>query len=297
LSFVFGDSPRKAICSIDSSKAYNLVKGTIGITYDGAGNTVFSVSLTNTTGNLVAAGNGLHIHQVGVDSSSASCGDALKHYNPMINYGEISSRATKIPANGAVNINVNWVKFEGEYSILGRAMVVHDDTTKRLACCTIALTEEDSTGTMSMGYSGSVLLARLPGVTLNFTSATSASLTTTSTLTDASNTFYVQKYGDCASTSTVVFNHTTSFSNTPGTTTLTLSGVTNLGVFAGRTLVRQSAGATKECSIVLQTAYQTNINDTYVADTTSATGTTETKKNNFNQLFASILMSLFSILF
>jgi hypothetical protein len=87
--------------------------------------------------------------------------------------------------------------------------------------------------------------------------------------------FFVQKYGDCAYTSATVFNYTTTFSNTPGTTALTLTGVNNLGVFAGRTIVRQANGANKECTVVLQTAYQPNINDTYVPATTATTSTTQ----------------------
>lgn len=73
------------------------------------------------------------------------------------------------------------------------------------------------------------------------------------------------------------FNTTATFSNTSSSVTLT--GITNLGAWAGRTLVRTVNDIWTDCVVITQTATQPNIegNDFYntsIVTTGSTTGAT-----------------------
>jgi len=280
----FAAVSRKAVCIIDQAYAYNKVGGRIDISYDASLNsTSFNVTITNTTG-LVAT-NGFHVHQIGVDGKSASCGDAAKHYNPLLNYGEIADRSGKIPLSGTVSLTSDWLAFEGEYSILGRSLIVHDNTTLRLGCCTVKLIEDGTGGTTANGYSQSVLKARLAGVNITFfeiLGVVSINISTSSALTDASNNFNVRTTAEC--NSSILYNGSQSFSNAVVTDfTIALTGITNLGNFAGRALVRTPVGGgTEECGVILQYGTQPNgpyndfYNSTQAATTMTATTMTAT---------------------
>jgi len=273
-AFVFAAVPRKAQCVIEASN-YNKVAGTIMITYDGATATTFDVSLTTTT-DLHPNGNGFHVHQYGVDAYSNNCGDAGKHYNPTLNYGEISARAVKIPVNGSVTINTNWLFFEGEYSILGRGLVVHDNTTTRLGCCTIELTEDGVGGEAALGYAGSVLKARIPG--LNVTIYHSGgmnymNITTSALFTSVNNSFSFNTGCD----GPALINGTTTFTNAI-VVDLKIdlgSWSTGVGPLAGRYLVVTPVlSGTPECALIIQYgSAQPNYanNDFYIPPDTNST--------------------------
>jgi hypothetical protein len=265
---------RKASCMIKAP--YNKVLGQIDLMYNGTTNeTTINITLTNTTG-LVAGGNGFHVHQLGVDDWSTNCTEAGKHYNPILNYGEISSRVMTIPQNGSITLKSNWLMFDGDYSIVGRSLVVHDNTTNRLGCCTIALVE-DLNGTNSTGYSNTTLKLRYNGASLVFYQSggvTYANITTNSNLTTDNNTISI-KTTDCNSSTLIdgpSFNKSivTDFQ-------FILKNLSNLGNLVGRAGLLSPRN---ECSILIQANSQTNLNgnDFYIepnATTTEiVTGTT-----------------------
>uniref|UniRef100_G4XHW2 Superoxide dismutase [Cu-Zn] n=1 Tax=Eriocheir sinensis TaxID=95602 RepID=G4XHW2_ERISI len=118
---------------------------------------------------------GFHVHEWGVDGSENNCTDAGGHYNPMGNkhsapnaterhVGDLGNvRSVQLDAFGrtATNTSIvdNVLSLWGQYSIVGRAIVVHageddlglgknDGSLKtgnaggRVACCTIYLTSK-----------------------------------------------------------------------------------------------------------------------------------------------------------
>lgn len=121
----------------------------------------------NITG-LSEGKHGFHIHQLGV--INGSCSSALGHYNPL-GYNHSAPNATErhvgdlgnvvAQANNVANVLISdkILKLSGQYSIVGRAIVVHageDDLGMgndsgslktgnaggRVACCTVYTSEE-----------------------------------------------------------------------------------------------------------------------------------------------------------
>jgi Cu/Zn superoxide dismutase len=234
-----------------------------------SGNTTITLAMTNVS-SLVALGNGFHVHQFGLDDVSTSCADTGKHYNPILNYGELAGKLGTIPGTGVYSVVANWLMFDGEYNILGRSLVIHDNTSTRVGCCTIMLKNET---TPADGYSGSVLKARFPGavsVTL-FTSAGEAMANVTVTnLTNVDNTIDIHAFGPCPATSedlgAIVLNN-----NTVVTDMLVTVDVNNVGTLAGRV---SNLHPDDVCVPIIQTAAQANIYDTYNTSTEASTNTT-----------------------
>jgi len=150
--------PRNFICTI-SNATYNVVQGNIQVQFNGT-HTSFILALSDPMSKLYPTGSGFHVHQIGITKYSTNCGDALKHYNPTLNYGEISARAGKIQSSGSGTIVANWLEYEGDYSIIGRSLVVHDNTTLRLGCCTI----ESLMDVGENGWVNTVLKAQFNGL-------------------------------------------------------------------------------------------------------------------------------------
>jgi len=309
-AITFAAVNRRLECVIEAT-SYNQVAGRIDINFTASTNgTAIHINLTTTTG--LVSGNNVHIHQYGLDSKTTSCGEVGAHYNPILNYGEVSGKLGVLPQNGSVYYNSNWLSFEGEYSVVGRSFVIHNNTASRFGCCTIKLVED--AGTAVVGYSKSVLLARFPGIHITLFEQTAGVVAVKVNVTDITglgltNSFTVRTTADCNSP---VF-YTSSANISTGATvtdqTTALTGITYFGNFAGRAVVLSSGG----CAIFIQKAAQPNTNEVYVTDTntyvpstatptTSATTPTATATpnpsttNNANIFIFSVLFFIASLL-
>jgi len=276
---------RTARCVFTS---FSVVSGTVLLTYDGtAKTTTFNVSV-NTGSLLQDDNNALHIHQVGIDGNSVTCNDALKHYNPILNYGELTGVHGNITKNGVKVFTSSMVSLEGPYNVLGRAMVFHNSSNYRLGCCTIELTSDTLT-LPAVGYNQSQLFVGTPHATYSLQNngvQTTFNATVNSTHPFANGTLYVSHvhtlglcdtgaYGSVLLTGLPTFN--TSLSQT-------IAYEADLSKFAGRAFVTHNSADTNlilSCSLVVHKTYQNNVADNYVANTatagsTGSTGATDT---------------------
>jgi len=268
---------RTARCVFSS---FSMLSGTVMLTYDGtAKTTTFNVSV-NAGNTLIDDNNALHIHQVGIDSTSTTCGDALKHYNPITNYGELTGVSGNISKNGSAIFTSSIVKLEGPYNVLGRAIVFHNSSNYRLACCTIELTSDTLT-TPAAGYDQSMLTVTTPFSTVTLSNIGSESyfnISVNATHPYANGTLYVshvhqlglcdtQQYGGVLKAFPI-------FSNVTLSANVTFES--DISKLAGRAyVVHNSADILQilSCNLVVQRAYQPNVADNYVPTPTNTDAT------------------------
>jgi Cu/Zn superoxide dismutase len=281
LAVVSAHHPRNFTCTIKNAP-HNVVQGTIQIQYDGT-NTTFILALTDPTNKLHPSGSGFHVHGYGFSALSTSCGDAGKHYNPILNYGEISARAGKIPSTGTATLTANWFTYH-DYSIVGRSLVVHDNTTLRLGCCTIMSLNDDAG---DFGWSSSVLKAQFNGLNVTIYNNSNGVVSANYSIDplvylNVPGGITIGKAGDCSGDilPVGVFPGLTNVSNTSA-----LEGVpaSNFTDYAGRSF--QIDSNTLDCAVLYHSTAQPNIagNDFYVdptATTTSATTATSTSSSS-----------------
>jgi hypothetical protein len=254
------------------------VQGNIQVKKLNDTHTSFILNLTDPTNRLHPSGSHLHIHQVGVSSFSTSCAEALKHYNPILNYGEISGRAGLVPVSGNATIVANWLYFEGDYAIQGRSIVVHDNTTTRLACCTIESLLD--TG-VDPGYAQSVLKARFNGLNVTIYNNSIGEVTVNYSIDALVYTKFpaivsIGNTGGCTTNT----DFRTGLPQLSGTSlSVALNGVTaaNFGDWAGKSVLVTN-GTNVDCAILVQTAAQPNGpgNDFYVDPTVTSSSTSST---------------------
>jgi len=267
---------KKATCVIED-QPYNSVKGTVDFDYDGT-KTKITITITNTTG-LVMAGNGVHIHQYGVTTNTKSCGDVAKHYNPILNYGELSGMYGTLPQQGSITYDSNVIKLDGDLNVLGRAVVIHNNTATRFGCCIIRLVSED-THANDVGYNASNLVCYMKGYTFNIVNVGAATevkvnVTDISVSAFTNNTIKVfsTSGSSCSSVGTSLYEGFTGFPSVLATDVkLTASAMLPIGDFAGRTLVRMdNTGTVGDCCVISQMGAQPNVNDAYTAPTPTPT--------------------------
>jgi len=165
--------------------------------------------------------------------------------------------------------SADWLKFGGDYNILGRSMVIHDNTTKRYGCCTIVVTSDSTVSYPA--YDASVLKARFTGASFtifNNSGVANVNVTVTS-LANVDNTLDVHRYGPCSAESEQL--STFAFNNSVVTDWKTVFNSTNVGSLAGR---KSEAHPLNECTYLIQTAAQTNVNDAYTSGSTASTSST-----------------------
>jgi len=302
---------RRASCSFDNFDNINLISGRVDITYDGQ-LTTFDVQLTgNLTEVLPDDNNTIHIHQVGLDGTSTSCLNTLKHYNPIINYGELAAVYGFIPQTGTHKFTSNTVKLEGSYNILGRSLVVHNSTGQRIGCCTIVLTEDKITSPVS-GYSQSVFRCNMSGASYAlyydniedqfFLNLTVANIRLYPNLTN--NVIRIHENGNCTIGNYGPVYSKVTLPNFNNNNVINQKLLLNIGYMdmgmmgdlydiGGRIIVRYDPAfnGPVDCCVLVQMSYQTNINDGYVpVNTVSKPPSTESSSSSF--VFASLLLIL-----
>jgi Cu/Zn superoxide dismutase len=212
----------------------------------------------------------MHIHQFGLDKWSTSCNDAGGHYNPIVNYGEISGLYGTINDTGKMTYMASMVKLEGDYNILGRSIVVHNSTGARIGCCAILLSEID--GDITTGWAASNLTCREENFKYSFVSP--AGDVTNVLMDNVNYAAHVHKLGNCSNYMDIVYT-LPAFNNSMQWNDDTMK----IFAWAGRTIVRHNASDLAQifgcCQVIHRTA-QANINNTYVpteAATTAAATT------------------------
>jgi len=262
----YSEGHSKAYCSFDDFAKINKIGGWISIQYVDTTGTTLDVNLVS-NGALNPVGNNMHIHQFGLDGWSASCNDAGGHYNPMVNYGEISGLYGTLNDTGMMTYMASMVKLDGDYNILGRSIVVHNSTGARVGCCTIALS--DISGDITSGWHDAKVACREQNFTYSFDSANG---NITNNLGDGVNyTAHVHKLGNCSNYQDIYYSFPT-FTNG---IQWSLANNTNIFGWAGRAIVRHNTSDLSQvlgCCQVIHLAAQTNINNTYVP--TAASNTT-----------------------
>jgi len=270
IAVIVSAHPRNFNCTI-SNATYNLLQGSIQVQFNGT-HTSFILALTDPSSKLHPSGSGFHVHQYGLTKYSTNCGDAAKHYNPILNYGEISARSGKVAVSGSGTIVSDWLLFEGDYSIVGRSLVIHDNTTTRLACCTIESLMDQG----ELGWAGSVLKAQFNGLNVTIYNNSIGEVVVNYTIaplvfTNFPATVSIGFVGDCSSTT----DYATGLpALVDASLSEPLSGILggNFSDWAGRSIIIKGSSKT-ECAVLVQAATQTNVNDTYVAPTSSGTAT------------------------
>jgi len=154
-----------AICII-----LGTVSGVINLTQNDATSTT---TITGTIDGLVAGSHGFHVHQYGYTDD---CTNSGSHYNPAgVNHGGPDAAVRHrgdlgnivALANGTASFSIvdSQVVLFGEYSVVGRAFVVHADADDlglggtadslttgnagaRLGCCVVGLVESTDSSTV-----------------------------------------------------------------------------------------------------------------------------------------------------
>jgi len=251
----------------------------ITILYDGK-STTFSFDLLNAA-DFSLTNNTFHIHQRGI-LPGQNCTDTGGHYNPVKNYGELSGKWKNLTiVDREFNFTDNDVKLEGPYNILGRSIVIHDASGARIACCNIrldvdSLTSIEEADPMYTTYEcndGNV------DYSISFSDSNTANINVSvdNALQESNNAMYIQQIGDCDSTDVLSRESlNVSFSQKAGDSAFNTTGgftFANLTDLAGRSIVRVDSNTMKVagCCNLVQTTFQTNVNDKYVEP--NATGT------------------------
>jgi len=186
--------------------------------------------------------------------ASTGCGDAGKHYNPTKNYGELSGKYGTLPLAGSVTYTSSEISFDGQYSILGRSVIIHDNTTSRFGCCTIKLIDDEKKN--DTGLAASILKCKMSGYSFSFENVMGQQKTTVFyNVTDGtvkppananSNAIQIFPNGDCANMGTpALYSDTNTFQSTNGNSLqFNLGVLADLGGWAGRSMVRYDINAT-----------------------------------------------------
>lgn len=138
----FPDTPAKAIAILKGVTADGaLIRGTVSFTQNGLFDTVeIKVNITGLPTGLRTTKHGLHVHATGITTTSddlaTMCGSTGGHYNPTKqNHGDITADVRHVGDYGNFeadnNGNIIQTKVDkiseiyGQYSIVGRAVVLH----------------------------------------------------------------------------------------------------------------------------------------------------------------------------
>lgn len=191
---VRGEDMTTATCTIVKNSGLAPVYGTITFSQEATGgDTRIEIKLQGFNVSSIMTQHGFHVHEFG--SLSEKCNDAGAHYNPLNKtHGAPSDQNRHVGDLGNVNVSVagevdsvitdSIVSLVGQYSVLGKAIVVHEtfddlgkgghsdsNTTghagKRFGCCVIFKDETSSANrwrsTSSVFGSLALLISRVIG--------------------------------------------------------------------------------------------------------------------------------------
>jgi len=286
----------KAYCPFEDfdSNTINQIAGMISINYDSAVGTTFNVNLV--PNGVLTAINNMHIHQFGLHKSATTCDKAGGHYNPELNYGELTGLYGTISDTGMKTITAPMVKLDGPFNILGRSMVVHNSSGYRVGCCTITLAEID--GALSdNGYTDSKLEC-MEQFTYTFNSTTGTG--SVANVNGGTNyTSHIHNFGNCSNYADIIYTFPTFTESMEWSL-----ASTKIFQWAGRSVVRHTTEdlAVVDCCRVVHVSAQTNINPTFVSTgttsaTTSATTTTTTTTGSTTGSSVNFVVSLLILFF
>ncbi|KAI0228332.1 Superoxide dismutase [Cu-Zn] [Lamellibrachia satsuma] len=172
------DNMMHAVCYVrpESGSGAENISGTINFKQQRGGNITIAVALTGFNKTNNGAKHGFHVHKKG--DLGDGCKAAGGHYNPLgklhggpddtdRHVGDLGNVIQDTNGNVSVTIHDHLVSLEGNYSVVGRAIVIHvgeDDLGKggfpdskmsghagaRIGCCVIRAVSTDTASSLTL---------------------------------------------------------------------------------------------------------------------------------------------------